>query len=487
MKKIIFVLGLSLFGGLTFAQNAAVDEVMLKQVQQDKEKSDSDIKDEKDASKASTWMDRAKTYQSIAESYSSLDSSAVMTAYEAYKKVVELDVNKKGAPGRLSKEASDILAGTEGNLYNAFVKQGAEKYQSQKMEEALKMFQMAQDINKKDTLATLYGGIAAQQADMKDVAIEEFEKYIVNGGTDPSVYYGLAQLYRADEKFDKAISTLERGLKQSPDNKDLKAEIVNIHLASGNEDMAVKQLKDLTEKDPTNATNMVNLAIMYDNASRKQEEEMKALRNKMGASGGGLEDMNNQLAAEKDKLGIYENEIKRITGLLKRQPKSADLKRQLDDVTASRDESIASVKKYEDEVKAMTEKANSGEQAAMEKQMAELKTKYDENINLAIGTYKRALEAEPENYDALYNLGVFYFNDAVKLKSEVDNMDMKEYQQRGKEVEGRVCGKFKKAKPYFEKAIKAKPGENEAKGTLETLNTVLTQFEEKKVECVEAQ
>ena len=396
-------------------------------------------------------MDRAQTYQNIALNYSSLDSNAVVTAYEAYKKVVELDVNKKGAAGRLSKEASDILAGTEGNLYNAFVKQGAEKYQAQNMNDALKLFQMAQEINKKDTLATLYGGIAAQQADKKDVAIDEFQKYMTNGGKDPSVYYGLAQLYRADEKFDMAISTLEKGLEQSPDNKDLKAEIVNIHLASGNEDMAIKQLQDLTAKDPSNITNLVNLGILYDNINIKRQKEIRDLEEKIGASGGQMEKMTKQLSGEKDKLGIYEGEIKRITGLLKKQPKSADLKRQLDEVTASRDEAKTNVDKYEADMKVMADKANSTDKAATEKELADLQAKYAATKNDILGSYQKALTAEPENYDALFNLGVIYFNEAVGMKSEVDNMDMQEYQKRGKEVEGRVCGMFKKAKPYLKK------------------------------------
>lgn len=99
MKKIILIIGISLFGGFTMAQNAVLDEAMMKDVQKAKDKSDEDIKNEKDASKAATWLDRAETYQNIALNYSSLDSNAVMTAYEAYKKVVELDVNRKVLPG----------------------------------------------------------------------------------------------------------------------------------------------------------------------------------------------------------------------------------------------------------------------------------------------------------------------------------------------------------------------------------------------------
>ncbi len=485
MKRIILISVFSLFGCLAFGQ-ADMDKLVVEQFKKDKEKSDKDITNAKDAGKAGTWMDRAETYTNIAMQASSLDSNAVMTAYEAYKKVIELDVTKKGDPGRDSKRASDILVGKEGNLYNAFVKQGAEKYQSQNMEDALKMFQMAQQINPKDTTATLYGGISAQQAQKNDIAIAEFEKYAANGGGDPSVFYGLSQLYRSDNKFDKAIEALEMGLKMSPDNKDLKSEIVNIHLASGNEDKAINELKALTDKDPTNATNMVNLAILYDNVNIKRDREIKELQDKLGSTDK-VDAMNNQLETEKGKLDIYEGEIKRITGLLKKQPRSADLKRQLDEVTASRDESKANVTKFEASAKEMAANANSGETAADEKKLADLQSKYKTDRQLIIDTYKKVLDSDAENYDALFNLGVLYFNEAVSMKGEIDNMDMKEYQARGKEVEGRVCGQFKRAKPYFDKAVAAKPDAEEAKSTLETLDNVLAQFEGKKVECVTPQ
>lgn len=482
MKRIILISAFSLFGCFAFGQ-AVLDQAVLDQFKKDKEKTDKAITDDKDAGKAATWMNRADVYTNIALQASSLDSNAVMTAYNAYKKVIELDVTKKGDAGRDSKQASEILAGKEGNLYNAFVKQGAEKYQAKEMEGAMKMFQMAQEINGKDTTATLYGGIAAQQAEKNDIAIEEFEKYAANGGGDASVFYGLSQLYKSDKKFDKAIAALEMGLVKSPDNKDLKSEIVNIHLASGNEDMAINQLQELTQKDPTNATNMVNLAILYDNINIKRDRKIKELQSKLGSTDK-TDAMNKQLETEKGKLDIYEGEIKRISGLLKKQPKSADLKRQLDEVNASRDESKANVTKYEASAKEMIANASNSENSASEKELADLQTKYKSDRQLIIDTYKKVLDANPDNYDALFNLGVLYFNEAVNMKSEVDNMDMKEYQARGKEVEGRVCGEFKKAKPYFDKAVKAKPDAEEAKSTLETLDSVLAQFESKKVECV---
>ncbi|WAC14224.1 tetratricopeptide repeat protein [Dyadobacter pollutisoli] len=486
MKKLFFVSALSLFSLAAFSQDA-VNKAMVDQYRKDKEKSDKDATDAKSSAKAAFWLERAKLYENIALQGSEVDSSAAKTALEAYKKVVELDITKKGEPGKSAKEAQNVINGGEGTqLFNAFVKQGAEKYQAKNLNGALEMFIGAQEINKKDTLASLYGGIAAQQLDKKDIAKEQFEKYAANGGKDPSVFYGLAQLYRAENNFDKAIETLNKGLVQSPNNKDLKAEIVNILLASGKEDQAINELTALTKSDPTNAQNIVNLAILYDNTSTKATQKIKEIQNKLGSGGNKAANMAKKLESEKENISVYDGELKRIGALIKKQPKNADLKRQLTDVTGKKKEALAAIATMEADVKAAQDAAKGNDVAALEKELAELKVKQAEAAKQAIANYKKVLEIDAANYDALYNLGVFYFNEAVQLKGEVDNMNMTEYQQRGKEVEGRVCGKFKKAKPYFEKAIQAKD-EAEAKENLTTVNGVLEQFAGKGVACVDEQ
>ena len=131
MKKLFFVSALSLFSMSAFAQDDAVNKAVVDQFRKDKEKSDKDVSDPKSSAKASFWMERAKLYENIALQGSEVDSSAAKTSWEAYKKVVELDKTKKGEPGKSAKEAENVLAGGEGSqLFNAFVKQGAVKYQA---------------------------------------------------------------------------------------------------------------------------------------------------------------------------------------------------------------------------------------------------------------------------------------------------------------------------------------------------------------------
>ena len=484
MKRIVLASAIGLMSLSAFGQDA-LEKAMVDQFRKDKEKSDAALNDPKSNVKASFWAERAKLYEDIAEKASQIDSVAANKAMAAYKKVVELDLTKKGEPGKSSKEAQKDLKGEEGTfLFHSFYKQGTEQYQVRNLNSALQLFKSALEINPKDTTIALYGGVTANQLDNKEEAKNLWEMYAANGGKDPSVFYGLAQVYRNENNFDKALAALNKGLERSPGNKDLKSEIVNILLASGKESDAITQLETMAKDDPKNSQNMLNLAILYDNINRKTTERMKVINTKLAAGTTKVVSLNKDLDSEKGKLEAIEGEIKRIGALIKKQPKNADLKRQLTENTSRLDESKAAVAKIEGDIKASQESAKGNDVAALEKELAELKVKKAHSATEAEGNYRKVLEVDPANADGLYNLGVWYFNEAVIMKGEVDNMSLNEYQKRGKEVEGRVCGRFKKSKPYFEKAIAAKDLE-EAKENLAVVNKVLEEFAGKSIACIE--
>ncbi len=484
MKRIVLASAIGLMSLSAFGQDV-LEKAMVDQARKDKEKSDNGVNDPKSNAKAAFWADRAKTYEDIALKASQIDSVAAKTALEAYKKVVELDITKKGEPGKSAKEAQKALKGEEGTmLFHAFFKQGTEQYQVKNLNSALQLFKTALEINPKDTTVALYGGVTANQIDKKDDAKALWEMYAANGGKDASVFYGLAQVYRTESNFDKAIATLNKGLAQNPGNKDLKSEIVNIMLASGREQEAISQLEAMAKDDPKNANNFLNLGVLYDNIHTKTTDKIKVITGKLGAGTTKVASLNKELDNEKGKLDAIEGELKRIGGLIKKQPKNVDLKRQLTENTARRDDAKAAVAKIEGDIKASQESAKGNDVGALEKELAELKAKKVHSAKEAEGNYRKVLEIDPVNADGLYNLGVWYFNEAVIMKGEVDNMSLSEYQQRGKEVEGRVCGRFKKSKPYFEKAIQAKDL-SEAKDNLTVVNKVLEEFAGKSIACIE--
>ncbi len=455
--------------------NDLLEKANIEALTKDKDKSDKDITDEKAGSKASTWMDRAKTYQSIAGQYIRLDSAAATKASEAYNKVLELDKTKKGEPGRLAKEAQEALTGQA--MYAAFMQQGVAKFQNKNYADAIKSMVIAGEINTKDTLAPLYTAIAAQQMQNNGVAKTQLEKYIAAGGKDATIYGSLATLYRAEKDIDKALATLDKGIALDPKNKDLANERINIMLASNRMDEAITGMKKMVEKEPNNVQNLVNLGILYDNAARVSSDSLR----KMDGGDKKGESSAKQLAEAKELLQTYNGEVTRLSGLIKKSPK-ADLKRQLADVQTKLKEQQTQIAKLDAEVKAAATSASTTTNAPG--QMAGLKQKMDQDSKMAIEYYNKALAVDPANYDANYNLGVYYFNQAVEMKRDVDRMDMAEYSKRGKEVDGQVCGKFKQALPYFNKA-KAVREEADLTENLTTLENVLKQYEGRKVVCIE--
>ena len=456
-------------GGVLEAANAEA-------LKKDKDKSDKDIADAKASAKASTWMDRAKTYQNIAAGGNiKLDSAAAMTAYDAYKKVVELDKDKKGGPGKLAKEAEEAMKSP--NMYTAFMQQGVAKFQSKNYPDAIKAMSMAGDINPKDTLAPLYTAIAAQQVKDNATAKTQLEKYIAGGGKDAAIYGSLAMLYRSDNEVDKAIAALDKGIALAPGNKDLANEKINLMLTSNRMDEAITGMKQMVEKDPNNVQNLVNLSIVYNNIASKGDEEIRKLEGDAKKGGNTAK----QLADSKSIIDAYNSEITRLTAAIKKSPKP-ELKRQLTDVQTKLKEQKTELATLEAAAKEAA--AGAGAAADSQKRLAELKQKKSENQVLEKQYLEKALAIEPNNYDANYNMGVFVFNEAVEMKRSVDKMDMTEYAKTGKEADGKVCGKFKQALPYFTKA-KAIKEEPQLMENLTNTQNILKQYEEKKIVCAE--
>ncbi len=70
--------------------------------------------------------------------------------------------------------------------------------------------------------------------------------------------------------------------------------------------------------------------------------------------------------------------------------------------------------------------------------------------------YKKAIELEPENFDANYNLGAMYFNKGVEYNNEANGYSMKEM-KKIEAAQAKATEEFKKAQPYLEKANQLNP------------------------------
>ena len=99
---------------------------------------------------------------------------------------------------------------------------------------------------------------------------------------------------------------------------------------------------------------------------------------------------------------------------------------------------------------------------------------FEEDSGMAQESYEKAVELNPEYYEANYNLGVVHYNKARDIISEMNNLSLDEYRKQEADYVARAKVHFEEALPYFEKAVEIKPEEDIQ--LLETLAGVYLQL-----------
>lgn len=444
MKKLILS---GLFLTLTFLSQAQTDadKLIIEGYKKSKEKSDKDITNPKANVKAKTWLDRAQAYEAIGLYALSADSAAATIAQEAYKKAIELDT-KNGKVGSIGKDAQAGLTGK--TLHDCFIQTGAGNYQKANYKKAQESFKMAATIDPKDSVATMYWGVSSQQLQDDNGIIDAYEKHLGLGGKDPIVYYALYTSYKKMKQEDKALAVLTSGIAANPDNSDLKAEKTNYYISTGKMGEAINTLKEMIVKDPKNVNNLLNLAILYDNASTTNHAEIKKLENQLNEGS----EIQAKLDSKATQVQAYTDERNRLKDQLKKQPKNADIKRRLGEAeTFLKEQNDVLSKLKAEKAEEDSKKVNPAEIKAKVEGLAKIR---DTDKANAIINYKKALAIEPTNYDANFNSGVISFNEGVELKRPYDNLNptSAEFKNNGKAMEDTFKAKFMEALPYFEKA-----------------------------------
>ena len=86
---------------------------------------------------------------------------------------------------------------------------------------------------------------------------------------------------------------------------------------------------------------------------------------------------------------------------------------------------------------------------------------------LALADYKKAVELDPKNFDALFNLGVYNFNHGIDMVNRARKMDLKTYQVSGKKLEADGKKIVEQAIPYFERAVAVQPADRAVLSSLQ--------------------
>ena len=100
-----------------------------------------------------------------------------------------------------------------------------------------------------------------------------------------------------------------------------------------------------------------------------------------------------------------------------------------------------------------------------------------DDLDQAIEWYKKSIDKNPEYFDALYNLGVDYYNKGADILHQAQDMDLETYKKEGKKVETEANEIFKLALPYFERAHKVRPEDVPTLQTLQTLYSLMKDYD----------
>lgn len=96
---------------------------------------------------------------------------------------------------------------------------------------------------------------------------------------------------------------------------------------------------------------------------------------------------------------------------------------------------------------------------------------YDQQkkTDLALADYRKAVELDPKNFDAQFNLGVYNYNKAADAYTKASKMDLKTYQVSGRKLEADGKKYFEAAVPYFERSLELQPND---RNTLTSLKKI---------------
>ncbi len=98
------------------------------------------------------------------------------------------------------------------------------------------------------------------------------------------------------------------------------------------------------------------------------------------------------------------------------------------------------------------------------------KQDYEKSVEIC----KKAIELDTNYLAAIYNVGTFYLQYGLTYNVALSDMSLAQYKSQGSEFENKTIEYLKKAKPYFEKAIKLNPDELDAFENLNTINVLLS-------------
>ena len=260
MKKLATIVIFCLMVTGVYSQNSAVNKALQYrdkgELMKAKEQIDLATVHEKTIEKPKTWFTKGEVYEAIAFDSSNQDmqDEALVESVAAYKKAKSLD--EGGNYDGLSTIKID-------NMWGIMINNGAEAYNKENYEDALNYFDKSAMIKPEDTTAYYYAGIAAQQGELYQQALDNYYKLIDLDYQSEDIYSSVVYLERTyNNDNDKALEVLEQAREHFPENETLMKEEINLLIITEQTDKAKSKLTEAIKAEPDNANLYYNLAYI---------------------------------------------------------------------------------------------------------------------------------------------------------------------------------------------------------------------------------
>jgi tetratricopeptide (TPR) repeat protein len=149
---------------------------------------------------------------------------------------------------------------------NTYVNKGAALYQEEDLENSLKAFEKAQQIQPEDTLAYFYAGFVANGLEDYDKAIASFQKYIDLGGQSSDAYLSIININSGPKaNKEEALRVVRLAKPKFPNNPDLPKVEIGLLIDLKRIDEAKSGLEAAITKEPNNK--ILHFYLGYANAS----------------------------------------------------------------------------------------------------------------------------------------------------------------------------------------------------------------------------
>ncbi|NGP75891.1 tetratricopeptide repeat protein [Balneolaceae bacterium YR4-1] len=250
-------------------------------------------------------------------------------------------------------------------------------------------------------------------------AVNSMEKVMeLKNSLEAEDYARMAGYYSLAEKPQEAIATLENGLEQYPENKDLATRLADGYTNAGQTDKAISTIEALIEQEPENpqfhlvlGTQIYKTVLTMSDTLKANSDQIFDLRQQMNQASG------NEASQIKQQISELDSENTRlqqeINSLTERATKELNtvLEYRPNDATAYNTLGII----YQNKASALFDKRNRTDDNQM---AAKIDAQAKDALKQAMEYYESAAEIDPDNQEYWKNLFSIYTALGMDQKAE---------------------------------------------------------------------